>query len=492
MKKYNLFLVVFLLSFTLLGFNVNSASAQTSGSGGGGGSSSLPAGCASTQGYSPITGVKCDTIVLEYLPEGCTSTFGYSPTTGIKCDNGIYTSLPVGCTSTVGYSPVTGERCDSLTFPPGCNSNQGYSITTGRPCNNGAIFPPGCASNTGFSSTTGQSCGSNSNPTITVLSPNGGEQIKKGDTYRIKWESKDVSQVYIKLRKGNGTYQGNEREISRPIYNQGYFDWKVPTTIPDGNDYGIALVQEGGNRFDISDSHFTITTSSTQPSINLQVNGSDFPSAVEYGSVIEASWGSTGIDISKTECKMGGHYVPTIDGWLWNDQTNQKPNGVVKLYARHATLGYISPLSLTITCFDGIKNYYDNVSITVKQPTTSTPSITVLSPNGGENYKVGDVVPIRWSSSGLQSGARFGIQLSYRNSGETSNIEDSMVTSIVGNTYNWTIPATYGTGKRSDLFMVRVMAFETGCFRNSGRKSEWHWFILYRRVRGFEWRGVLR
>ncbi|KUK98444.1 MAG: hypothetical protein XE08_0549, partial [Parcubacteria bacterium 32_520] len=47
------------------------------------------------------------------LPAGCTSTAGYSPITGQKCDSGVTVTLPEGCTSTSGYSPITGQKCDS-------------------------------------------------------------------------------------------------------------------------------------------------------------------------------------------------------------------------------------------------------------------------------------------------------------------------------------------------------------------------------------------
>ncbi|MBI2631331.1 peptidoglycan-binding protein, partial [Candidatus Nomurabacteria bacterium] len=74
-------------------------------------SGNFTAGCTSSVGYSPITGVKCDSISTG-LPAGCTSTVGYSPLTGVKCDSAI-TNLPAGCTSTIGYSPTTGVKCDS-------------------------------------------------------------------------------------------------------------------------------------------------------------------------------------------------------------------------------------------------------------------------------------------------------------------------------------------------------------------------------------------
>ena len=50
--------------------------------------------------------------VVGTLPAGCTSTAGYSPTTGVKCDSGsTTTTLPAGCTSTVGFSATTGLPC---------------------------------------------------------------------------------------------------------------------------------------------------------------------------------------------------------------------------------------------------------------------------------------------------------------------------------------------------------------------------------------------
>jgi len=46
------------------------------------------------------------------LPSGCVSVSGYSPTTGVKCDS---ENLPSGCTATTIFSPVTGVRCSATT-----------------------------------------------------------------------------------------------------------------------------------------------------------------------------------------------------------------------------------------------------------------------------------------------------------------------------------------------------------------------------------------
>ena len=60
------------------------------------------------------------TTPVTTLPEGCTSTSGFSPITGQSCSTGSVVTLPEGCTSTSGFSPTTGERCDGgTTVVPG-------------------------------------------------------------------------------------------------------------------------------------------------------------------------------------------------------------------------------------------------------------------------------------------------------------------------------------------------------------------------------------
>lgn len=96
-------------------------------------------------------------------------------------------------------------------------------------------------------------------PSITVLSPNGGEVWEKGSTHTISWKSNDVSQIYIKLRKGDDTYNGTEGDVSHGIIiNKGYYTWKVPNTLPDSRDYVIRVIGIDGRAIDDSDAPFSI------------------------------------------------------------------------------------------------------------------------------------------------------------------------------------------------------------------------------------------
>ncbi|MDP3696680.1 MAG: peptidoglycan-binding protein [Candidatus Taylorbacteria bacterium] len=97
-------------------------------------------------------------------------------------------------------------------------------------------------------------------PSITVVTPNGGEAWQKGTTQLIEWKSADVNKVYIKLRKGNDTYPGTEGKVSDIISTIGGYKWTIPMTLPDGNDYSVRVID--GNFtgvFDDSDKPFSIS-----------------------------------------------------------------------------------------------------------------------------------------------------------------------------------------------------------------------------------------
>ncbi len=81
--------------------------------------------------------------VSAYLPVGCTSTNDfaeYSTVTGLSCASGII--YPEGCASSYGFSTITGQSCRHVTIASysylsgisGCTSDNGYSPLTGESC----------------------------------------------------------------------------------------------------------------------------------------------------------------------------------------------------------------------------------------------------------------------------------------------------------------------------------------------------------------------
>ncbi|MCF7843454.1 peptidoglycan-binding protein [Candidatus Gracilibacteria bacterium] len=63
------------------------------------------------------------------LPSGCSSVTGYSPLTGIKCDSdSSVSSMPAGCTGSSAFSYLTGERCPISDVTYSASSSLMYDV----------------------------------------------------------------------------------------------------------------------------------------------------------------------------------------------------------------------------------------------------------------------------------------------------------------------------------------------------------------------------
>ena len=117
-------------------------------------------------------------------------------------------------------------------------------------------------------------------PSITVLSPNGGEIYKKGDTAYVRWNTQNIGNATIKidLLKTNGTLVYNLASMVNPSKgsqvdaNGPAYSWAIPTeTSPggrriDSGQYKIQICETGTNNCDSSNSYFTITAPSVSTS----------------------------------------------------------------------------------------------------------------------------------------------------------------------------------------------------------------------------------
>jgi hypothetical protein len=95
-------------------------------------------------------------------------------------------------------------------------------------------------------------------PTISVVSPNGGENWQAGTTQTIRWGcSGDLgSYVKIELLKG-GTL--NRTITNRASASSGSFNWRIPSTQTQGADYKIKITSRNNSSCtDTTDLDFTI------------------------------------------------------------------------------------------------------------------------------------------------------------------------------------------------------------------------------------------
>lgn len=87
---------------------------------------------------------------------------------------------------------------------------------------------------------------------IIINSPNGGEKIKRSETFSIGWGGYATPPFTINLLKGGTFFQ----TLTADYYSISWFTWRVPTTIPTGSDYTIEITK--GASKDTSDAPFSI------------------------------------------------------------------------------------------------------------------------------------------------------------------------------------------------------------------------------------------
>jgi len=246
---------------------------------------------------------------------------------------------------------------------------------------------------------------------ITVLSPNGGEQWQKGTTQTIKWDSTNVSAVYIKLRKGSDTYSGSEGLVTNTIPNVGYYQWVVPTTLPDGTDYAIRIVDGNGVVIDDSNALFSIVaTVSQSQNISPKITGGSSlpPTTIQPGQVVNFNWNAQ--DDNKDNLAWSVNWgdgtgmastCPSVNvssgqGWNLNTSYTWKQAGI-----------YTVKVAVS-DCKGGT----DSQTVTVAVGTITTPSIpstypasslNIIYPNGGEVWTKGMTYTVKWSANGLFS-----------------------------------------------------------------------------------------
>jgi hypothetical protein len=134
-------------------------------------------------------------------------------------------------------------------------------------------------------------------PSITVLSPNGGETLTTGQTYTIKWNSLGVPnsekvKIEIAYSHNDPTYPGGryfEDWIAESVPNTGSYSWKVPEyygTGLQGSSFTVKI--SNGSVLDYSNANFTIKMGASNPYLTVTgpVRGTNYHS----GDKIPVKW----------------------------------------------------------------------------------------------------------------------------------------------------------------------------------------------------------
>jgi len=234
-------------------------------------------------------------------------------------------------------------------------------------------------------------------PSITVTSPNGGENWAAGTTQTIQWtySGNPGSYVKIELLKGGVLNRTIVSSVSKGTAGSGFYSWPIPSTQAGGSDYQVKVTSTTNSAYtDASDGNFTIT-GPPPPSITVtSPNGGETWAA---GTTQTISWSYTGSPGSyvKIELFKSGVLALVISSscsigsggsgsYAWITPTSQAGGSDYQVRVTSTTNSAYTDLS--------------DSNFTIAGP--PPPTISVVSPNGGESWPVGTKQTILWSYSG--------------------------------------------------------------------------------------------
>ncbi|MBI4692017.1 MAG: peptidoglycan-binding protein [Candidatus Terrybacteria bacterium] len=359
-------------------------------------------------------------------------------------------------------------------------------------------------------------------PSITVLSPNGGEVFVQGQNNTISWESSNLpsntTYVHLALISETAGEVGfiNYTNTNDPILNcgsyllsaNGNYSWdgktacknsqKVNVSVgnykinarlyswPNTNNPGIEIA------LDSSDAAFSIAAA-TQSSIKPMI----FRDILKVESVTPYDVANLGFGVYQVSAQynLGSYHQgkwyeglnPGISGPVWvefswpnrpdTDVLLQDENGLSrKIYLPSAGANTTGNPWYYWIAEDG-SSYYAHTShgpswpnlsssealklehLAQKAATTTTPSITVLSPNGGESWSVGSTQTIRWTSQNLPSGSNYQFSIDLRKN--DVNIRTLFISTENDGTQQWIVPDIVSSGIETGL-KIRLSLYVVG------------------------------
>jgi subtilisin family serine protease len=280
---------------------------------------------------------------------------------------------------------------------------------------------------------------------ISVTYPNGGEYLVRGTINTISWTSTGNPGTDVKIELLEGDTIGT---ISADAPNSGSYSWVIPFTQTLGSDYKIRITSINDSTIgDTSNNNFAIGIPS---SINIKSpNGGE---SWTRGSAHTISWTYAGNPLPnvKIELLRGGllnsvitSSAPNIGTYSWNIPSTQ-------ILGSNYNIRISSTSDKTVTDTSN-----SSFSITV-------PSITVVTPNGGEKWKHGTTHTISWSKTG-NPGTNVKIELL-----KGTTVNRVITTSKSGTSYSWTISSTQTPGTD---YKIRVTSTSNSAYKDTSNSN---------------------
>ncbi|MEW6194580.1 MAG: hypothetical protein AB1521_05420 [Bacteroidota bacterium] len=221
-------------------------------------------------------------------------------------------------------------------------------------------------------------------PDIVVIQPNGGELIYTGSTVDIQWTSVSVANVKIEYTTNGGAEWVTIISSTPSI---GSYYWSSVPAVSSLQCKIKVSDADDGIPSDISDENFQITNQIGQIITVTTPNGGEHYLA---GSSVNLTWSSFGVQNVKIE------------------YTTNNGNNWIEIVSSTESDGFYTwspvPGTASSNCRIRISDASDNLPFDTSDELFSIdpePSLSIVSPNGGETITFGDKVAIQWTSESV-------------------------------------------------------------------------------------------
>lgn len=275
-------------------------------------------------------------------------------------------------------------------------------------------------------------------PSVTVVSPNGGENWKVGETKQIRWTvSSDVGvrEIRILLSQDNGitwstvadnlgAHGESHPRTSSSGTSHGSYEWRVPDVTSTHCLIRIDAYDTSENRgADMSDRAFAIARvpDTTSPTVRvISPNGGESWRSLETKTILwEATDPLNAWETADSTDRIKIDIVFSYDGgrtWRYQQVTNLENTGSHRLQIVH----YPSLTYPLIDCLVKVETVdlagnrgtdTSDAAFTIAAGDTTPPTVRVTVPNGGEIWKVGERRAVNWNASDNVAVTRVDISL---------------------------------------------------------------------------------
>jgi len=264
---------------------------------------------------------------------------------------------------------------------------------------------------------------------IEVLQPDGGEEWLRGTSHLISWTDNLAGTVSLELWKGAAKDSDIATGVTGSTYN-----WNIPAGQATGTDYSVVVISDDDPAIsDESDADFTIveTIPGTITVLQPNVSGLQWVRGYEYW----ISW----IDNLTTE---------NVDIELWKGDVKDSD---IATDVAGSTYIWTIPSGQTLGVDYSIK-VRGHISTTIEDEGDNdfeilayTPggSVTVLQPNGGEEWVLNNQYWVSWVDNLFEN-----VNINLLDVTDPNNpVVTSIATDVPGSTYIWLIDdATFQAG----------------------------------------------